>query len=127
GNLKCTSSTREAAVTTPTKLEGSRDPERLGASLRFVLRRYYAQVRRMPGMAIASLVLPALGEVLATYGPPLLIARLLGAFARGQQMTASTLAPYVLAFAAMWLGGQALWRIAMGLLSRVEIRCMQAL
>jgi len=114
-------------MTTPTKIETRRDPDRLSSSLRFVIRRYYAQLRRMPGMAIVSLVLPAIGEVFSTYGPPLLIARLLGAFARGQQFTVSALAPYVLAFAAMWLAGQALWRIAMGLLSRVEIRCMEAL
>jgi ATP-binding cassette subfamily B protein len=108
-------------------MDGQRNPDRLSASLRFVLRRYYAQLRRMPGMAAAALLLPALGEVLSSYGPPLLIARLLGDFARGQHFTAAGLAPYILAFAAMWLGGQALWRVAMGLLSRVEIRCMQAL
>ena len=114
-------------MTAPPKTQENRDPSRLGASLRFVLRRYFAQLRRMPGMAIASLLLPALGEVLSSYGPPLLIARVLGAFARGQKFTASSLVPYVLAFAALWLAGQALWRIAMGILSRVEIRCMEAL
>ncbi len=114
-------------MTTPIKTHPHRDPNRLDASLRFVLRRYFNQLRRMPGMAIASLLLPAIGEVFSTYGPPLLIARLLGAFARGQHFTARALAPYVLAFAALWLAGQALWRIAMGILSRVEIRCMEAL
>ena len=109
------------------QVEGTRDSERLAASLRFVMRRYYAQLRRMPMMAGASLLLPALGEVLSSYGPPLLIAKLLGAFARGQHLSAAALAPYVLAFALMWLAGQALWRIAMGLLSRVEIRCMEGL
>jgi len=108
-------------------LELTRDPHRLGASLAFVLRRYAVQLRRMPVLAGAALLLPALGEVLSSYGPPLLIARLLGAFARNQRFTAAALVPYVLAFAAMWLAGQALWRIAMGLLSRVEIRSMQAL
>lgn len=112
-----------------THIEGQRTQrsERLGASLRFVIGRYYAQLRRMPVMAAAALVLPAMGEVLATYGPPLLIAKMLGAFARGQRFTAGGLAPYVLAFAVMWLAGQALWRVAMGILNRVESRCMKAL
>ena len=105
----------------------TRDPHRLSASLSFVLRRYAAQLRRMPVMAGAALLLPALGEVLSSYGPPLLIARLLGAFARNQRFTTAALVPYVLAFAAMWLAGQALWRIAMAFLNRVEIRSMQAL
>ena len=90
-------------------LELTRDPHRLGASLAFVLRRYAAQLRRMPILAGAALLLPALGEVLSSYGPPLLIARLLGAFARNQRFTAAALVPYVLAFAAMWLAGQAVF------------------
>ena len=44
--------------------EKEHDPERLGAALRFVLRRYFAQVRRWPLMAAGALLLPAIGDVL---------------------------------------------------------------
>ena len=53
--------------------------ERLGAALRFVLRRYLAQVRRWPFLAAGALLLPAVGDVLTLYAPPLVVARLLGA------------------------------------------------
>lgn len=115
-------------MTAPTKkITEKPGNDRLNASLRFVIGRYAAQLRRVPVMAGLSLLLPALGEVLSSYGPPLLIARMLGAFARGQHLTAASLATYVVGFAAMWLVGQGLWRVAMGLLYRVEIRCMKGL
>ena len=67
--------------------------ERLGAALRFVLRRYLAQVRRWPFLASGALLLPAVGDVLTLYAPPLVVARLLGAFAGGRQLTADQVSP----------------------------------
>ena len=72
--------------------------ERLGAALRFVLRRYLAQVRRWPFLASGALLLPAVGDVLTLYAPPLVVARLLGAFAGGRQLTADEVRPYLLTF-----------------------------
>ena len=40
-----------------------------------------AQIRRRPAMAAGALLLPAVGDVLTLYAPPLVVARLLGAFA----------------------------------------------
>jgi hypothetical protein len=40
--------------------------------------------------------------VLTFYAPPLVVARLLGAFARNAPMSADDLAPYVLSFAGLW-------------------------
>ena len=104
-----------------------RDPKRLTAALRIVLRRYGAQVRRRPAMAAGALLLPALGDVLTLYAPPLVVAKLLGRFARNEQRAAADLLPYVVAFAVLWLAGQASWRIAVALIARVEIRGMKAL
>ena len=92
-------------------LEKEHDPERLGAALRFVLRRYLAQVRRWPFMAAGALLLPAVGDVLTLYAPALVVARLLGAFASNRQMTADELRPYVFTFIALWVSGQIVWRI----------------
>jgi hypothetical protein len=58
-------------------------------------------------MAIPALLLPGLGDVLIFYAPPLVVARLLGAFARNEQLSARELVPYVLSFAAMWLAMRA--------------------
>ena len=110
-----------------TTTETDRDPRRLTAALRLVLRRYGAQVRRQPAFAIGALLLPAVGDVLTLYAPPLVVAKLLGGFARNEQFTVADLTPYVLTFAALWLTGQVIWRIAVALIARVEIRGMKAL
>ena len=110
-----------------TRTETDRDPKRLTAALRIVLRRYGAQVRRRPAMAAGALLLPALGDVLTLYAPPLVVAKLLGRFARNEQRAAADLLPYVVAFAVLWLAGQVSWRIAVALIARVEIRGMKAL
>jgi ATP-binding cassette, subfamily B, bacterial len=117
----------EVIVAALADILGERDPDRLNAALRFVLRRYAAQLRNKPALAIGALLLPALGDILTLYAPPLMIARLLGAFARNEQLSAARLTPYVLAFAGMWLAGQVCWRIAGALIARVEIRSMEAL
>ena len=68
------------AMATPAPTD--RDATRVAAAVRLVLRRYFAQLRRRPALATAALVLPAIGDILTYYGPPLVIARLLGRFAR---------------------------------------------
>src|SRR6266566_2748746 len=104
-----------------------RDSKRLSASLWLVVRRYAAQIRRRPALAIPALLLPGIGTVLVFYAPPLVIAKLLAAFARGQQFSSGQLAPYVLTFAALWLAGEVLWRAADCFIARAEIRGMEAL
>jgi ATP-binding cassette subfamily B protein len=105
----------------------TRDPARLMASVRLVLRRYVAQIRQQPLRAAGAIALPAIADILNFYAPPLIIARLLGRFARNETLSASDLAPYVLAFAALWVAGQICWRVAVALIIRVEIRGLQAL
>jgi ATP-binding cassette subfamily B protein len=105
----------------------ARDPRRLAAALRLVLRRYARQVRLRPLLAVPALILPGIGDVLIFYAPPLVVARLLGAFARDEQLSAAELVPYVLAFAGLWLAGEVVWRVATALIARTEIRAMEAL
>ena len=71
--------------------------------------------------------MPGLGDVLVFYAPPLVIARLLRHFAADEPLTAAALAPYVLTFAGLWLTGEIIWRVAVVLLARAEIRGMEAL
>jgi ATP-binding cassette subfamily B protein len=105
----------------------NRDPDRLTAALRLVVQRYTRQIRRRPAVAIPSLLLPGLGEILIFYAPPLIIAKVLGAFARDARPTLGALTPYVLAFAGVWLAGEAIWRVAGFLLARAEIRGLEEL
>jgi ATP-binding cassette subfamily B protein len=110
-----------------TTSETTRDPGRLTAAVWLVLRRYSTQLRRWPMLTAAALILPALGDVMTYYAPPLIIAKLLGRVARDESLTAWDLAPYIGGFAALWFGGQLCWRVAVALIARVEIRGLQAL
>jgi len=100
---------------------------RLSAAVRLVVRRYVDQVKARPWLSAAALVLPGLGNVLLFYTPPLVIARLLGAFARDEALTAAELTPYVLTIAGCWLVGEGIWRVAGAVIGRAEIRAMEAL
>jgi ATP-binding cassette subfamily B protein len=100
---------------------------RLNAALRLVLRRYLTQVARWKGYAIPALLLPALGDILTVYAPPLVVARLLGAFARRGQVTFAEFIPFLAAFAALWIAGQLVWRVAVAMIIRAEIRALEAL
>jgi ATP-binding cassette, subfamily B, bacterial len=110
-----------------TSSDDVRDPDRLSKALRLVVRRYGVQIRRRAGIAVPALLLPAVGDVLTFYAPPLIVARLLGAFARNEPMSAADLAPYVFAFAGLWGAGQIAWRVSIALMIRVEVRSMEAL
>src|SRR6266566_2211356 len=109
------------------KRNADRDPQRLAEALRLVVRRYAGQIRRRPAIALPALLLPGIGNVLVFYAPPLVIARLLGTFARNERLSAGQLAPYVLTFSGLWLAGEVLWRIAASFIARAEIRGMEAL
>src|SRR5689334_2401792 len=100
---------------------------RLNAALRLVLRRYLSQVRRWRRYAIPALLLPALGDVLTIYAPPLVVARLLTTFAHRQQVMFGEFIPFLAAFAGLWLAGQFAWRVAVAMIIRAEIRALQAL
>jgi len=107
--------------------DSDRDPERMRQALALVVRRYARQVRRRPMIAVPALLLPGIGDVLVFYAPPLVIAKLLAAFARNERLSAFQLAPYVLTFAGLWLAGEVIWRTAVVLMARAEIRGMEAL
>ncbi len=105
----------------------NRDPRRLTAALRLVVRRYLSQIRRRPTVSILALVLPGLGNIFVFYVPPLIIARVLGEFAAGARPGPREFIPYVLVLGGAWLAGEAIWRVASFLLARAEIRGLEEL
>lgn len=107
--------------------EPARDDRRLAASLRLVLTRYAAQLRRRPLLAAAAMLLPGLGNLLIFYAPPLVVARLLGSVTADEPLTLARVWPSIALMAALWLAGEVIWRLAGFTIARIEVRSMEAL
>lgn len=66
------------------------------------------------------MLLSALGNIGINYVAPLIVAKLVGDIAGNEDVTAGSTLPYVLAFAGVLLVAEALWRIALHCLNRLD-------
>ncbi|MFI6479422.1 ABC transporter ATP-binding protein [Nonomuraea sp. NPDC050663] len=90
--------------------------------------RYYSQeLRRQWRVGAAALVSPALGNICLFYLPPLAVAALVGHVAGNGESTVGALLPYVLAFGGLMLAGEALWRVGLHFLNRLDSRGIERL
>ncbi|WP_051115842.1 ABC transporter ATP-binding protein [Streptomyces sp. PsTaAH-124] len=97
-----------------------------GAML-LALRRYVRELVRLRRVAVPGLLLPALGNIGLQYLAPLVVARLVGRVADGDGLTLGAALPYVLVFGAVLLGAEALWRVGLHFLNRVDALGMEHL
>lgn len=66
------------------------------------------------------MLLSALGNIGINYIAPLIVAKLVGDIAGNKDLTAGSTLPYVLAFAGVLLTAEALWRVALHCLNRLD-------
>lgn len=66
------------------------------------------------------MLLSALGNIGINYVAPLIVAKLVADIAGNEDVTAGSTLPYVLAFAGVLLTAEALWRVALHCLTRLE-------
>jgi ATP-binding cassette subfamily B protein len=103
------------------------DQTRNVEATKLAVRHYWQQVLRDWHIAIPALLLPGIGNIFVFFLPPLIIAKILVAYRSGAHPAMSSLLPYVLWFAGVWLIGEITWRIAMYMLTRAEVRGMRRL
>ncbi len=105
------------------------DGARRSAAMRLAVRSYFGQLRIDWRVSVPALLLPGLGTVLTVYLPPLLISRILVAFAGrdGRALEIADFVPYVVLFGAAWLAGEVLWRIGIHFLNRTDSRGVERL
>ncbi|WP_243710709.1 ABC transporter ATP-binding protein [Actinomadura sp. KC216] len=90
--------------------------------------RYYCTVlRREWRFSLPGLTLPAFGNICLFYLTPLAVAALVGHLADGGESDFDALLPYVLGFAGLGLAGEALWRVGLHFLNRVNGRGIESL
>jgi ATP-binding cassette subfamily B protein len=106
-------------------------PDRTGdrrrAAFRLAVRTYLRELAAQRWLAVASLVLPAIGTVCLAYLPPLIVAGLVARLVAGEAATTALVLPAVLAFLGVMLTGEALWRVALHCLNRVDANGIESL
>ncbi|MFZ3474076.1 ABC transporter ATP-binding protein [Streptomyces sp. 4.24] len=94
-------------------------------SVLLVLRYYGRELARQKRLTLPAMLLPALGNIGINYIAPLVVAKLVGRIAAGGSGigigVGSTL-PYVLGFAGVLLLSEALWRLGLHCLNRLDAR-----
>lgn len=103
--------------------EGSPDT---GATL-LALRYYGRELARLKWLTAPAMLLPALGNIGINYIAPLVVAKLIGRIAEDGGTGTRSVLPYVLGFAATLLLAEALWRIGLHCLNRLDARGIERL
>ena len=96
-------------------------------AVRQVLRDYWQQYKNYPVTTLAAFSLPAIGVICTSFIPPLIIAKLINIFIEQKMVLLSSATKYVILFGSVWLFGEALWRIGMHLLIKLEAIGMNVL
>lgn len=92
---------------------------RRGAVL-LALRYYTRELARLRRLTAPAMLLFALGGIGLNYIAPLIVAKLAGDIADGGGLTLGSALPYVLGFAGVLLLAEALWRVALHCMNRLD-------
>jgi ATP-binding cassette subfamily B protein len=89
-------------------------------SVLLALRYYGRELTRLPRLAVPGMLLPAVGNIAIGYLAPLAVAKLVGRIAGHSRIDTRSMLPYVLGFAAVLLAAEALWRVGLHCLNRLD-------
>ncbi|MFH0518405.1 ABC transporter ATP-binding protein [Streptomyces sp. M41] len=89
-------------------------------SVLLALRYYGRELARLRRLTVSAMLFSALGNIGINYVAPLIVAKLVGDLAGDEDVTVASALPYVVAFACVLLVAEALWRIALHCLNRLD-------
>ncbi|WP_217241462.1 ABC transporter ATP-binding protein [Streptomyces sp. AC555_RSS877] len=84
------------------------------------LRFYGRELARLRWLTLPGMLLPALGNIGLYYIAPLVVAKLVGRIADDTGSTVGSALPYILGFAGVMLLAEALWRVGLHCLNRLD-------
>ncbi len=84
------------------------------------LRFYGRELARLRWLTVPGMLLPALGNIGLYYIAPLVVAKLVGRIAEDTGSTVGSALPYILGFAGVMLLAEALWRVGLHCLNRLD-------
>ncbi|MFF4579683.1 ABC transporter ATP-binding protein [Streptomyces sp. NPDC001389] len=87
----------------------------------FLALRYYGrELARLRRWTAPAMLLPALGNIGINYVAPLVVAKLVGRISDGSSIRTGDMLPYVAGFASVLLLSEAMWRLGLHCLNRVD-------
>lgn len=89
-------------------------------SVLLALRHYGRELTRLKWLAMPTMVLSAVGNIGINYVAPLIVAKLVGEIAGDGDITVASTLPYVAGFVGVLLFSEALWRVALHCLNRLD-------
>ncbi|MEV7992127.1 ABC transporter ATP-binding protein [Streptomyces sp. NPDC086077] len=89
-------------------------------SVLLALRYYGRELTRLRWLTAPAMLLTALGNIGINYVAPLIVAKLVGEIAGDKDLTVASALPYVLGFVGVLLLAEALWRVALHCLNRLD-------
>ncbi|MBX6387158.1 MAG: ABC transporter ATP-binding protein [Microbispora sp.] len=107
--------------------DAPKKPKVRRSAVMLALRYYCGELKRQWPVAVPAMTLPALGDICIFYLAPLAVAALVGHLSGGGKGTIDALLPYVLAFGASLLTGEALFRVGTHFLNRTDARGVERL
>ncbi|WP_214404924.1 ABC transporter ATP-binding protein [Pseudonocardia lacus] len=117
-----TTAVTDTPAATPPASEKTTPPPKLrrrAPAVRLALHRYFRELGRHKLLSTVAVLAPALGNT-SHYVPPLIVADLVGRVMAGEALSRQLAVPYLVVFVAALLGGQALWRLGIHCLNRVD-------
>ena len=109
----------------PATPESPESPRR-GAVI-LALRHYGRELVRLRRLTGPAMLLPAVGNIGINYIAPLIVAELVGRIADNTRIAVGSMLPYVAGFAGVLLLSEALWRVGLHCLNRLEVNGIEHL
>ncbi len=89
-------------------------------SVLLALRHYGRELTRLKWLTMPTMALSAVGNIGINYVAPLIVAKLVGEIAGDGDITVASTLPYVAGFVGVLLFSEALWRVALHCLNRLD-------
>ncbi|MGI5413479.1 ABC transporter ATP-binding protein [Streptomyces chartreusis] len=89
-------------------------------SVLLALRHYGRELTRLKWLVMPTMALSAVGNIGINYVAPLIVAKLVGEIAGDGDITVASTVPYVAGFVGVLLFSEALWRVALHCLNRLD-------
>ena len=85
-----------------------------------VLADYWRQYKSWPWTSVLAFLLPALGNVLVFFVPPLIVGKLVDIFGKNNSISLATSKWYIILLGSVWLLGEISWRIGIHFMIKIE-------